>query len=367
MNRHLFDSTSLSLEEFCLKSHSINKMPGARGKVRDVVDAFRTVYWFHGLRIRTLPKTLYQLEKRLEPEAFGESRNGVRYRRNKWRNYQAGRHTPPGAFVAKIEERCEGSRLEFGHVLWDVLRLEHSATRHAGEWIQRLEPKVQSLLWQKPKKFSAARIRHRALGVRKLTLLERHAGLDALACLTLLLREAHETGNDSYAFELSRWLCRMLVLTGGELQGHGIGRPLHEFYELRILPLGELRGLRYSLIGVAFWELIGWLSHALYHLDGVKLSTLTQEQTCRLEQRILSGEYGFDYFYLLNPVSLPVDLSLPVDHPLGQLWVAEQNLRFWALNARRNWTNERFPPNELLAAAAAAHRKAAQYQRHGQR
>lgn len=158
----------------------------------------------------------------------------------------------------------------------------------------------------------------------------------------------------------------MLVLTGGELQGHGIGRPLHEFYESRILPLGALRGLRYSQFGVPFRELIGWLLHALYHLEGVNLSQLIHDQIRRYEQRIMSGDYGFDYFFLLNPIMRPIDPSLYMEHPLAQLWVAEQNVRLWALNACRNWTKERFPPDKLLIALGEARRMAEQYQRGGQ-
>lgn len=367
MYLHHLDSSDFSLKEFCFISRARNKFLGAQGKFRDVIDALRTVYWFHGLRIRTQANKLYQMEKQLEPEAFGESRNGVRYRRNKWCHYHIGRHTPSRPFVTKIGERYEGSELEFDHVLWDVLRLEHPAIQHVGGWIQRLEPRVQSLLWQKPEKHSIGRIRQRTLGQRQLKLLERYASIDALACLTLLLREAYEMGNDSYAFELSRWICRMLVLTGKIISGYGIARPLHEFYEFVILPLGARSGLRYSLAGVSYRESIGWLSHALYHLDGVHLSKLSREQIQRFEQKILSGDYGFDYFFLLNPILIPVDLSLASENPLHQLWMAQNNLRLWTLKEIRNYKQTLYPPEDLLSAEAAARRAVDQYQKLGQR
>jgi hypothetical protein len=132
-------------------------------------------------------KTLHSIEKTLEPEAFGVSEDGGRYRRNKWPAYLTGRHTPSPSFVRTIDERCEGSGVIFGHVLWDVLRMQSSAVECADDWVKRLAPEIQTFLLEKATRSKdRARRRHKRLGVRALKSIERNAGLDALACLTLL-------------------------------------------------------------------------------------------------------------------------------------------------------------------------------------
>lgn len=367
MARYLLDSNSLTLDDFCTRSHSRQWKPGAQGKFRDVIDAFRTVYWLHGLRMRISAKCLHGMERRLEPEAFRISEDGVRYRHNKWRGYHLGRHTPLDSFVAEIDLRCEGSRMEFDHVLWDVLRLQHPVAHHAGEWVQRLEPTVQVLVWNRPTKLTTAgRIRRRRLDKRTFEMLERRAGLDALACLTLLLREAHEAGESEYAFELGYWLCRMLLLTGFDLRCHGIAAPLYEFYDTVILPLGSHRDLyRTYSADIDFLELTQRLTHALCHIKGINVWRLTPEQTRHYQQKILGWGYGWDYFELFKPMEISTDPQLASDLIYQRYRTAQNMLRQWALNACLLPSHERIPPPELLREVNFARSALERYQRTG--
>lgn len=357
MKTYPIDSATLTLDEFCFHSRARIRQTETRGKFRDVVDAFRTIFWFHGLRRQLRAHTTYRIEKLLEPEAFIVREDGKRYRWNRWGRYRMGRHTPSMAFVTEIDQRCEGSQSEFDLVLWDVLRLELPAVQHASEWIRRLEPKVQALLWQKETRHDAGPRRHHRLGTRQLKMLERRGGIDALACLTLLLREAHEQGFDEYAFEVSRWVCRMLVVTSCELKANGIAMPLLEFYEKLILPLAAFGGMRQTLSGVNLSTMCGWLSHALYHLSGVDALKLEPGQERTYQQKILDGDYGYDYFHLFNPIPVPSDEFIAPEDPLYRYWDAENHLRLWARWSVENYRHERFPPNELWLASMAAWRE----------
>lgn len=307
------------------------------------------------------------MERRLEPEAFGFTKNDhLPFRRNKWTYYRVGRHTPRPEFVSEISTRCSGYTTDFDHVLWDVLRTERPVLPNTDQWIRRLEPTVQILLREKKVARGTSRVRVHKLGKRQLTMLERRASLDVLACLTVLLREAHEEGNQKYAFELGERVCRVLVMIGDTLNGHGIAQPLHEFYELVILPLAVFRGMRPTLAGIDFMELVGHLSHRMYHLHHVDTWSLSLEAYRAYQQKIISGDYGFDYLHLLNPIPRPVDLSPPLDNPLYRSWQAENALRLWALNAQRTFSHEQFPPDDLYREAMDAYRKVKQYQRRGQ-
>lgn len=368
MRLYAVDTSRLSLQEFCFRSHASNTLLGARGKFRDVVDAFRTIYWFHDLRIWAHAKGPNDLQERLEPEAsgFGQE-SGLPYRRNKWRYYRKGSHTPRPDFVSEIKRRCSGYATDFDHILWDALRTEMPIASYADHWIRRLEPRVQTLFWQKEDSRDASRIRFQKFDKRQLAMLERRAGLDALACLTMMLREAHERGDEEYAYELGQRACRMLVMIGDTLHAHGIAEPFHEFYELAILPLAAFRGMRPTLAGISFMELVGHLSHRMYHLHQVDAWSLSLEAYRAYQQKIISGDYWFDYLHLLNPIPIPVDPSLPPDNPLYRSWQAENALRLWALNAVRTFSREKFPPDDLYREAMIAYREVKQYQRRGQR
>lgn len=314
-----------------------------------MVDAFRTVYWFHELRISLRARTLHSIERTLEPEAFGVSEEGGRYRRNKWPAYLTGKHTPSPSFVTTINERCDGSRLVFDHVLWDVLHMRSSAAEYADDWVKRLAPDVQTFLWERSTRSrDKGRRRHKRLSIRTLKAIERHAGLDALACLTLLIRESYEDGDCEYAFDLGYWLCRMLLLMGFTLSGHGLARPLYDYYEANILPLGEYNGLYKSYKGLDFRYLIGRLANALYHIEGFKPESLISMGNLEQMLKIMSFCYGFDYLELFRPVETFVD-----DHSFTQelatnYWNAQQELRLWACEAFLSPEESRSLPVDLM-------------------
>lgn len=333
MSQQPIDSSTLSLDEFCFRSNSVKFYEENSGKFRDVIDAFRTVYWFHSLRIGLNAKTTYQLEKALEPDAFGVDKNGSNYRRNKWGGYRQGKHTPSQKLIASVNGQFKGAQSEFEHVLWDILRLSKPAAQNTDAWIRQLDPNIQSILWEQDKKITGNRIRIRQLNNKHLQIIERRASLDALACLTLLLREAHELGQMQQSFEIAKSLCRVLLMIGDVLNGHGISKPLYEYYEELILPLASWQEKRLSYKGINFMELVGWLYHGLYHLSDVALHRLNEQEQVIYKLKIINGNYGFDYMLLLNPI----EVSTKTDIDPESIEYREQNLidkqRQWALNS----------------------------------
>jgi hypothetical protein len=84
----------------------------------------------------------------------------------------------------------------------------------------------------------------------RIAMLERRDGLDALAALVLAARWAKASGHERSAFNLCGAICRMLLVLGPWLYGHGIARPLVEFVERTVLAEGSWDGRRHK-----FWSL----------------------------------------------------------------------------------------------------------------
>lgn len=333
MAQQLTDSSYLSLDEFCFFSQSVKFHKENSGKFRDVIDAFRTVYWFHSLRIGLEAKTTYQLEKALEPGAFCVDALGGNYRRNKWGGYRQGKHTPSQKLISSVNGQFEGAQSEFEHVLWDTVRLSKPAAQNADAWIRQLDPNIQSILWEKDKKITGNRIRIRQLQTKHLQMIERRASLDALACLTLLLREAHEIGHTQQSFEIAKSLCRVLLMIGDVLNGHGISKPLYEYYEELILPLASWQEKRLSYKGINFMELVGWLYHRLYHLTDVSPHCLNEQELVLYKLKIINGDYGFDYMWLLNPLEVSTKTAVDMESIEYREQNRSEKRRQWALNA----------------------------------
>jgi len=345
MKKQPIDSSRLSLDEFCFCSKSVKITAKKSGKFRDLIDAFRTVYWFHSLRIGMNANTTYQLEQTLEPDAFCVDADGGSYRRNKWGAYRLGKHTPTQKLIISVNERCEGAQSEFEHVLWDALRISNSAAQNADAWIRRIDPDIQSILWSKDKKISGNRARNRQLGALHLQVIERRASLDALACLTILLREAHELGRMEQSFNIAKSLCRVLVMIGDVLNGHGISHPLYEYYEEVILPLASWQEKRFGFQGIHFMTLVGQLYHRLYHLKNVDLHRLSEQEKGLYKLKILNGEYGWDYMYLLNPIEISTKKVIDLDSKEDREQHFIDKRRQWALeNILTNGGGHSLPP-----------------------
>jgi hypothetical protein len=224
----VLETSSLSLDEFVFASRT-RKV--AVGKQRDVIDAFRTVCWFHQLRLAAGATSVYQMDALIEGPAgtsFGEDR------KSKWRDYARGRHTPTSSIVTTAEARFPSSSAVIYHPLWDALNDRANSQIDGVTW--RSEPPVFSLLRR------GIEIDGRAASLRapwRSTLsgaLERRVGLDALACFVVAMRLAAAEKKMSLVSELSRSACRVLLMIGGWLWSRGIASPLGEYIERCWLP-----------------------------------------------------------------------------------------------------------------------------------
>ena len=200
----------------------------------------RTCAWFHTLRMRTGAKSTNAMEKMLEPGSFGVDESGTGYKRNKWRGYRLGKHTPSPALVQPIEQMQPGSHGVFDHVLWDTLRPDCTLARH--HLVNRLGPKVSKIL-------SIPQLRKKDGNLRGdfVERIERVADLDGLACLVALLRDAINANNDADAQQLALALCRSAIAAGPLLYSLGIAGPFADYINDHLLCRATAEGGGYRL------------------------------------------------------------------------------------------------------------------------
>ena len=242
----------------------------------------RTLYWLRGLLIRLRVKSVVELGRLIEREAC--ERTGTS-RDRKWRDFERAGRSPRAWLVALAEVSGHripgdgdevsgaGSRAEFDHVLWEVLGTLDAEAVLVRQWIDRLSPKVRALMLSalgrraERGRFIAPMPTH-----RELNQLELLASPDALAAVTIIVRQAHLVRQHGMAYKAGRSLCKMLWIVAPMFADRGICEQLFEAYESLVLPLTAFRfqrdgGYRLSLEQYGLLARVRWL-HAQAHPNG---------------------------------------------------------------------------------------------------
>lgn len=297
----MIETSTASLDEF-IKSSKTRKNP--IGKKRHVVDAFRTVFWFHLLRINSGAKSTYKMDLLLENHQNKSEERAHDYK-NKWRSYRNGRHTPSPALVHFIAATYSDSHAVLNHVLWESLRLDRPVSRHADFWLSQLHPEVQMTIYRHGTTFCVGKSVYETLNQTRLSMLERRAGLDALACLIILLRKAADAGNSSLALSLGRRLCRMLLILGHVLTNAGLRKPLAQYIEQEVLPLAACNGLHYGFGGAGYESIAEDLTFVANCIEGDENRRLSISERIALRIDILDGRRGdvLRYAVITKPIT----------------------------------------------------------------
>jgi hypothetical protein len=224
----MIETFRLSLQEFRHMSATTDQGLG------DVVDALRTVYWFHSLQRQLGVKSADAMSALLEGEELSPS-GAVKDLKRKWRNYRCGRYKPRPQLIELVDRRCPGSRRLLDHVFWDAIRLDLPVARYCEIWLSRLHPEVQAIAWRRSDLYSNdSRLRN--LTSRQIRRLERCVSLDSLACLIIVMRESVDAKDFALTQELAHAVRRMLLLMAQELRMHGIALPLADYLDANVLP-----------------------------------------------------------------------------------------------------------------------------------
>lgn len=293
---------------------------------RDPVDVLLTKFWYGGLCLDLGETTAYALERRIEPDAFKKNDDKVWTHRNKWWRYRSGLHTPNAATCALADRVVAGSFAEKNHVIWRSLRLEPLGPE-AGKLLRQLAPELQLVLFEQNDNF---RIDCGAIYLRKI---EHRASLDALACLTILLRVNYENGYYDRVWKYGYAVLRMLLILGEGFDKRKIAEELFDVYRERIFNLVRLDGEKFLLDEYGYLDRVAILQHLALDTSNTKGRRLAWHEQVKVVRRILNGDFGLGLNFLLIPCTGPdLDLGPPTFESILR---AEQSVRArkWSLSS----------------------------------
>lgn len=279
----MLETSELSLEDYCFASKARNS--DGPGKYRHVVDAMRTSAWFHTLRMRTGAKSTYEMEKVLEPGSFGVDTLGTAYKRNKWRGYRLGKHTPRPALVVAMEQLHQGTYRVFEHALWDALRPGCSLAHH--HVLNRLGTRAQKILLGPQLRRQDGQLR-----TETICRLEKMADLDGLAGLVILLRNAINQNAAGEAQHLSLALCRSTIASGPLLFSLGIGGPFADYINDHFLCRAAPHAGGYKLNAQDFLLRAKLSARIVYAAEGNENCRFTYAEKVDFILDVLHGRHG---------------------------------------------------------------------------
>lgn len=296
------DFSLLSLEEFSEKCGFANAGKTRTRVRRDLTDAMRGMYWYHGVRRAMGIASAYGLERRIEPEAFKVSADGKRHHRNKWPSYRSGRRVPSRALVDRVEVYCPGTSAEMNSVLWPALSSKALSVTAIDALILRLDLRIQGVVRRNGTRYQRGKDARGAVDQRLADTLERHASLDALAAIVLMLRRASVLGHNETAYIWGRQAYRMLMLLGLQLLDRGIARPLLELMQQRIFPMATWSGVGYWMPTPSFLSAARGLQWVLGYVRDVPIESMTEKQKLDYMRQAMGVRLGWDYRYAFNPI-----------------------------------------------------------------
>ncbi len=287
----MIETSEQSLDEFVFASTTRKR---AHTDQNGIVDRLRTVYWFHTIRRCLQSSSAYDVAKRIGIIP-GSGMNAVSGNEKKWHRYRRGIQVPRRSLVDRVGQAVAASRAAFDHVLWDVLRLDKIADNGQEEGLLRqLHPDVQRAVRCKGAPFDSPFIPVLEWHDMRVKMLERRPSVDTIACLTIGMMSAARDGASLQAQRLSYSICRVLLLLGPVLYAHGVARPLADYFESRVLPMGTHEIHRYGFGGRGYLPSARLLSRAARAIDANDNHQSTPQELMELLLELLDGRHWDD-------------------------------------------------------------------------
>lgn len=256
---------------------------------------FRTKLWFQHLRIVSGATSTYQMDVLIEAP-LNLPGPAAADRKNKWRSYRDGRHTPSDALVSAINARFPNSSSLLNHGVWKALRLDRPVRAGLDGVPHGLLARIHTTANQQSLRLDGWNWRMRRA-------LEREASLDALACWVVLLRAAAEAGYSRSAFDFGLSLCRTLLLLAPALERGEIAAALGTYIEESILPLAAHGGVQYSFGKIGFVNASRHLWRQAWMVDAESDTPRNWQQRTGIALDLLYDLYTVDMSTLIVTTS----------------------------------------------------------------
>lgn len=248
------------------------------------VDSVRTIFWFRRLGDRLGTHAAREIQREIAPDTVGIDSSGEPIKNNKFLDYARGRRVPLVRLVQQAEQSVPYSAWALNHPLWQVLRTPGPIRKSALPWIRQLDPDIQRFALSNGA-VSTSIDRH------TLDPLERRAGMDSLAALTIMLRLNHELGNSRSAWEYAGVIYRVLLMLGPMFERHTVAEQVFQIYVDRVFSLVTFAGKRMAFENYDYptkSRLLGMLAAEAEEQSGLKVA---RRLPSFYALRVLDGKY----------------------------------------------------------------------------
>ncbi|MDH1175424.1 hypothetical protein [Stenotrophomonas maltophilia] len=311
--------------------------------MKKALNVLRTGAWFEELRARLGQSTAYGLGRALQPHTY---RGGLHHN-NLWAKYANGKHLPGPDTVRACEQTFPRSGDLLGDAGWDLLNVSRPVGQQGDALLKRLRPAIQNAVFDERALETGRYVRRRAPN-QPLHRLEGQADLQAIAGVVTLLREAHEAGNRSRAFEIGRSLHRTLLMAVVATRLSGVALELFEFFIRHIFPMAADKEIALDLNCHVFRAQAHWLDRVILQLEDAGWIGYRPGGPTRELRKVLSVNYGFDLLFGLNP---RLKLIVPGDQASedARRWVASNNVAWeWAASVLHTGRRQRVIPDGVV-------------------
>jgi hypothetical protein len=333
------DSEELNKKNQYFRDSLRKNMLNATGPKRTEADIIRTAIWYEFVRQKLSASTAYEIERKLEPSAFGYTKNHEPFHKNKWTKYQVGKPTPNVTLVNEVDKQVPNTKYLLDHVLWLCLQPNIHDRFNTEEWLKKLIPDIQKLVFQHNSTnniYSSNRIKH---SVVQLKMLERRAGIEALACLMILFHEASSERSHDRALDLGISIYKVLLVISNTLPFKKFTSELFLIFNKRVFSQINANGLGFRFDEFNFFDAVELLSDLLLVLEdnGQSINSLNTMN------QLIDGKYGFDIMSALRAPIGPISTKSEHNIKDYQIYERQQETRAWARSNIYLKTRKIFP------------------------
>lgn len=318
--------------------------------LKKALNVLRTGVWFEGLRMRLHQSTAYGVGQRLQPHTY---RDGI-YHHNAWAKYAVGKHLPSAETVYACEQQVPRSSHLLEDPSWDLLDVSRPIGGDGDKLLRRLRPSIQSALFEE-RALAMGRYVRRTAPVQPLIRLEGQADLQAIAAAVVLLREAHEAGDASRAFDVGRTLHGIMLMAAVVTGLRGIAPELFEYLIRYVFPLASDTFIAFDLDREILNAQADWLRSTIVHMEDNGWTGYVPGGPTRELRRLLSVDYGFDLRFGLGPrMKLTVPLEAASED--ARRTVAFNNVAWeWGTSVLAAGRRQALMPEAAIIRMMAAH------------
>lgn len=304
------------------------QMSEAIGPKRTEVDVIRTAIWYELIKKKLSANTAYEMERKLEPGAFGYNEYHEQYHKNKWSKYQVGARTPNRALIAKVDCQLSGTKYLIDHVLWRCLKVDIKSTFDADSWFKELGPNILQTIFEDNSSNIVGNARRIKFSRVQLKMLERRAGIEALACLMILFQESYSEGSYGKTLDVGISIYKVLLIVCNTLPFKHFTIELFYIFNKKVFSQVDCDGLGFRFEEFNFAAAVELLNYLLLDLEdnGHYLNSLDTML------KLIDGEHGFDIMSALRAPIGPIRAKLELNSKDYRNYEWQEKLRIWGKN-----------------------------------